>query len=287
MLSAREVASYHERGYVVVPDVLTPGELAEVRRAVDEIVEGARSVTKHDGVYDLEEGHSPEAPRVRRIKAPHRLRPVFDRIARHPKVTGVLADLIGPNIRLHNTKLNMKWAGYGSGVEWHQDWAFYPHTNDDVLATGIYLDDCDMENGPLMVIPGTHEGPVYDHHANGRFCGAIDVESAGLDISRAVPLTGKAGTMTVHHARLLHGSVDNRSGRPRRLLLHEYAAADAWPLLGVTDFDDYERRIVLGRSTIEPRVVPAPIRMPFPAALNQGSIFENQKGAARRYYTQT
>jgi phytanoyl-CoA hydroxylase len=287
MLSAREVASYHERGYVVVPDVLTPGELAEVRRAVDEIVEGARSVTKHDGVYDLEEGHSPDEPRVRRIKAPHRLRPVFDRIARHPKVTGVLADLIGPNIRLHNTKLNMKWAGYGSGVEWHQDWAFYPHTNDDVLATGIYLDDCDMENGPLMVIPGTHEGPVYDHHANGRFCGAIDVESAGLDISRAVPLTGKAGTMTVHHARLLHGSVDNRSGRPRRLLLHEYAAADAWPLLGVTDFDDYERRIVLGRSTIEPRVVPAPIRMPFPAALNQGSIFENQKGAARRYYTQT
>jgi phytanoyl-CoA hydroxylase len=287
MLSAREVAFYHEQGYVVVPEVLTSDELAEVRRAVDEIVDGARSVTKHDSVYDLEDGHMPEQPRVRRIKAPHRIRPVFDRIARHPKVTGVLAQLIGPDIRLHNTKLNMKWAGYGSGVEWHQDWAFYPHTNDDVLATGIYLDDCDPENGPLMVLPGTHEGPVYDHHADGRFCGAIDVEKAGIDISRAVPLVGKAGTMTVHHARLLHGSVDNQSGRPRRLLLHEYAAADAWPLLGVTDFDDYERRIVLGRSTIEPRVVPAPIRMPFPAALHQGSIFENQKGAARRYYTYT
>jgi hypothetical protein len=37
---------------------------------------------------------------------------------------------------------------YGSPVEWHQDWAFYPHTNDDVLATGIYLDDCDLDNGP-------------------------------------------------------------------------------------------------------------------------------------------
>ena len=61
----------------------------------------------------------------------------------------------------------MKSAGYGSPVEWHQDWAFYPHTNDDVLATGIYLDDCDVDNGPLMVLPGTHRGPTFDHHADG------------------------------------------------------------------------------------------------------------------------
>ena len=53
----------------------------------------------------------------------------------------------------------MKSAGYGSPVEWHQDWAFYPHTNDDVLATGIYLDDCDMDNGPLLVHPGHASRP--------------------------------------------------------------------------------------------------------------------------------
>ena len=52
----------------------------------------------------------------------------------------------------------MKSAQYGSPVEWHQDWAFYPHTNDDMLAIGVLLDDCDLANGPMLVTPGTHIG---------------------------------------------------------------------------------------------------------------------------------
>jgi ectoine hydroxylase-related dioxygenase (phytanoyl-CoA dioxygenase family) len=178
----------------------------------------------------------------------------------------------------------MKSAGYGSPVEWHQDWAFYPHTNDDVLATGIYLDDCDLDNGPLMVMPGTHHGPTFDHHAEGRFCGAMDPASCGLDFSRAVPLMGPAGSMTIHHARLVHGSAMNHSNRQRRLLLHEYTAADAWPLMGVANFDEFNGRMVLGEPTIEPRVVPAPVRMPLPAADHQGSIYENQRGTGRRFF---
>ena len=69
----------------------------------------------------------------------------------------------------------MKSAEYGSPVEWHQDWAFYPHTNQDVLAVGILLDDMDPDNGPVLVLPGSHKGPVYDHHSFGAFCGAIDI----------------------------------------------------------------------------------------------------------------
>ena len=56
-------------------------------------------------------------------------------------------------------KINIKAPEYGAAVEWHQDWAFYPHTNDDLLAIGVALDDCEEENGPLMVIPGSHKGP--------------------------------------------------------------------------------------------------------------------------------
>ena len=58
----------------------------------------------------------------------------------------------------------MKSAQYGSPVEWHQDWAFYPHTNDDVLAIGVLLDDCDLANGPMLVTPGTHNREVWNHH---------------------------------------------------------------------------------------------------------------------------
>ena len=66
----------------------------------------------------------------------------------------ILKKLIGPGLRLHGSKLNMKSAQYGSPVEWHQDWAFYPHTNDDILAIGVLLDDTDLSNGPMLVTPG-------------------------------------------------------------------------------------------------------------------------------------
>jgi phytanoyl-CoA hydroxylase len=283
-LTKAQVEQYRELGYVVAPDVLDVELLAEIRRTVDAIVADARKVTTHTEVYDLEESHTPERPRVRRIKTPHKHFPFFAELTRSPRITGILAQLIGDNIRLHGAKLNMKSAGYGAPVEWHQDWAFYPHTNDDVLATGLYLDDCDMQNGPLLVVPGTHRGPVYDHHADGYFAGAMDPELKGLDYSKAVPLTGKAGSMTIHHARLVHGSALNTSSKPRRLLLHEYAAADAWPLMGVANFEEFNGRIVLGSATIEPRLTNVPVRVPLPPAPFQGSIYENQRAAAKRFF---
>ncbi len=284
MLTKAEIEQYRELGYLVVSGVFDAELLAEIRGAVDAIIADAGKVTTHTDVYDLEESHTQQAPRVRRIKTPHKHFPFFAELTRNPRITGVLAQLIGSDLRLHGAKLNMKSAGYGAAVEWHQDWAFYPHTNDDVLATGLYLDDCDMANGPLLVVPGTHKGPVYDHHADGYFVGAMAPEIEGLDYAKAVPLTGKAGSMTIHHARLVHGSALNTSSKPRRLLLHEYTAADAWPLMGVANFDEFNGRMVLGKPTIEPRLTGVPVRMPLPPAPFQGSIYENQRAAAKRFF---
>lgn len=285
MLDHRQIEAYRRDGYLVIPRLIEGEQLAELRRLTDCILDAARGVAGNDDLYDLEPGHTASLPRVRRLKpAIFKRYNFFRRLARDPGITSIVSQLLGPDIRLHGGKLNMKSAGYGSPVEWHQDWAFYPHTNDDVLATGIYLDDCDLGNGPLLVVPASHHGPTHDHHAGGRFCGALDPQACGLDTSGAVPLMGPAGSMTIHHARLVHGSALNTSNRQRRLLLHEYAAADAWPLMGVADFDEFNSRMVLGEPTVEPRIRPAPVRMPLPAADHQGSIYENQRGAGRRFF---
>jgi phytanoyl-CoA hydroxylase len=285
MLTAQQIETYRRDGYLVIPRLIEGEQLAELRALTDRIVSEARGVAANDDLYDLEPSHSATLPRVRRLKPAIFKRYAFFRaLTREPRITSLLSDLLGPNIRLYGGKLNMKSAGYGSPVEWHQDWAFYPHTNDDVLATGIYLDDCDMDNGPLMVVPGSHHGPTWDHHADGRFCGALNPEACAVDLAKAVPLIGPAGSMTIHHARLVHGSALNRSNRQRRLLLHEYTAADAWPLMGVANFDDFNDRMVLGTPSVEPRIVAAPVRMPLPAADHQGSIYENQRSAGQRYF---
>ncbi|MFO1319142.1 MAG: phytanoyl-CoA dioxygenase family protein [Burkholderiales bacterium] len=287
MITNEQVAFYRENGYVVVENLLDEAMLGRIRRVVAEILAGARGLTGHTDVYDLEPTHRPDAPRVRRIKKPHAVNPVFLDVLRSPALVDVLHKLLGPNIRMHGSKLNTKSAGYGSPVEWHQDWAFYPHTNDDILAVGVMLDDILMENGPLLVMPGTHRGPTYDHHADGYFCGAMDPAACPLDLTKAVACTGKAGAMSFHHVRLVHGSAENTSSRERQLLLYEVAAADAWPLVNFTNLEEFDSRMIAGEPTIEPRLETVPVRMPYPPARHQGSIYENQSASRSRYFKVT
>src|SRR5690242_10960009 len=286
MISDDEVRAYHRDGVIVVRNVLGADALAHLRSVVAELVAGAAAVTEHTDVYDLEPGHTPEAPRVRRIKAPHKVHSAFDSVVRSKPVIDILTQLIGPGLRLHGSKLNMKSAQYGSPVEWHQDWAFYPHTNDDVLAIGVLLDDCDLSNGPMLVTPGTHNREVWNHHdEEGYFAGLIDPDLVRDEIERAVPCMGKAGSMSFHHVRALHGSATNTSNRPRHLLLYEVAASDAWPLMGVKDFDEFNSRLLTGDVVVTPRLTDVPVRMPLPPARRQGSIYETQSAAKKSYFT--
>jgi phytanoyl-CoA hydroxylase len=276
--------AYRRDGFVVVPDLLGPQTLRELREIITELVAASAAVSDHTAVYDLEPGHTATEPRVRRIKTPHKVHPAFEAVVRTAPVMEVLTELLGPNLRLKSSKLNMKAAHYGSPVEWHQDWAFYPHTNDDILAIGVMLEDIDEENGALLVIPGSHRGPVHDHHVEGRFCGAMDPTRVELDFSKAVSCTGKAGSCSFHHVRLVHGSAENRSQRPRPLMLYECAAADAWPLNNWTNLDEFDSRMLCGKPTLEPRLEKVPVRMPYPPALKQGSIYENQTIIRNRFF---
>ncbi len=214
------------------------------------------------------------------------MHPVFAEFMRSPQLLAVLSALLGPSgVRLHGSKLNLKAPEYGSPVEWHQDWAFYPHTNDDLLAVGVLLDDATAENGPVLVLPGSHRGPTFDHHgADGYFCGAMEPSRDGLDFAAAVALIAPAGSCSFHHVRAVHGSAQNRSTKSRNLLLYEFAAADAFPLLGIPDWDEFNCRLLVGAPSVVPRTVDCPIRMPLPPAKNQGSIYENQTALQRRYF---
>ncbi|MGH1484311.1 MAG: phytanoyl-CoA dioxygenase family protein [Geminicoccales bacterium] len=285
MISEQDVAFYNENGYLVVSNVLSADDVAELRQVTEKFVADARHVSEHNEIYDLEDSHSPAEPRVRRIKTPHAHHQAYARMVAHPNILAVLQKLWGPSIRFDVSKLNLKAAGYGAPVEWHQDWAFYPHTNDDLAAVGIMIDDVDETNGPLMVIPCSHKGPILDHHVDGYFCGAIDPSRGEAEFAEAVTLTGSAGSITIHHARTIHGSATNTSGKPRRLLLHQYRAADAWPMMAANQpWKEYRNSLLCGEDTIEPRMAEVPVRLPLPPAPHQGSIYENQKGSKSRYF---
>ena len=279
MLRPEEVEQYRRNGYLVVDQVVSDAQVAALRKVADEWVEASRTVEANGDVFDLEPGHSADQPQVRRIKNPAANSKDYDAVMRDPGLLDIVAQLLGPDIRYQSTKMNMKSAGTGSPVEWHQDWAFYPHTNDDILAVGVVIDDMNLDNGCLMVVPGSHCGPVLDHHASGRFVGSVD--PSFIDPARCTALEARAGAVTIHHVRLLHGSAPNRSGKPRRLFLIEYVAGDAWPLLG-SDWFELQRHQLRGVTSPVPRMQPLPVRIPLPASERTGSIYEVQANEPER-----
>jgi phytanoyl-CoA hydroxylase len=110
MLSAAQRDAYERDGFIVVPDVFSPAEIDELRRVTDEFVRNAAAVTANDEVYDLEDTHSRDEPRVRRLKAPHLIDPAYFRASRNTKIVAILKDLWG-SVRFDTGKLNMKSAG--------------------------------------------------------------------------------------------------------------------------------------------------------------------------------
>lgn len=288
VLTQQQIGDYDRDGYLVLENRIPIDVISAIRGEIRRFEDEARQMTVSNDRIDLEDSHSPEVPRVRRIKLPHQISDVVNDLMRSDHVLAPVRDLLGPDLRLHTTKLNMKSAGYGAAVEWHQDFAFYPHTNDDLLAVGVILDDMVEANGPLMVFPGTHKGPLFDHHADGVFVGAMDLAACGLDPANAVSLTGPAGSISIQHARIVHGSALNTSARDRRLLFVEVMAADAFPVMGsmtkFTDIADYDSRMLCGAPTLTPRLADIPVRIPLPQPPKAGSIYEVQSGASARSF---
>lgn len=282
MLHQVEIDYYHSNGYIAVENVLSVEEIADLQRVTDEFVEKSREVAAHDDVFDLEPGHSSQAPRVRRIKNAAIHHSVYDRTLRNDRILDIVEQLIGPGVSHNGHKLNMKYPKFGSPVEWHQDWAFYPHTNDRLLAVGVAIDDMLFENGCLMVIPKSHKGRIFNHHQNGAFVGAVT--DANFEPNNAVPIEVKSGGISIHHVRTLHGSAQNVSDKPRRLLLLQYCAVDAWPLVKPPDWHDFAALVLRGKTTNQPHMAAVPVRMPFPQGARTGTIYEVQSLLEQRIF---
>jgi len=279
MLKQDQIDVYREKGYLSVEGIFSSGEVQKMQDATDEFVEKSRSVTQSDTIFDLEPDHTPEVPKIRRLLKPHTIHPVYDEVLRNSTVLDIVSELVGTEaVRFNGTKLNMKSGELGSAVEWHQDWAFYPHSNDDLLAVGVAIDEMTTQNGCLLAIAGSHKGKIYDHHQDGRFVGAVT--EPDFDDSAAEPIEVAVGGISIHHVRTLHASMLNTSSKPRRLLLLMYCSGDSYSLHTgpgqIQNWEAYEATFLRGQASPNMRLTSCPVRLPEPGPLRPGSIFENQ-----------
>ena len=234
VLTQEQREFYFENGYLLLENFIGQDWLERLWGVTDRFIEKSRTQTKSGGVFDLEPDHSADNPRLRRISQPVVIDPIYEEFGLRGPIVDLAEDLVGPNVKYHHSKLNMKWADGGEVVKWHQDIQFWPHTNYSPLTIGLYMDDVDDEMGPMGVIPGSHKGEIYDLYGrDGGWVGALDDDDlARAPLDKAVWLKGPKGSITIHNCRMLHGSMANNSPRSRPLLLHTYASADALTFQG-------------------------------------------------------
>ena len=232
-LTDTQVTAFWRDGYVLMDGAVSTGQLAALRGAVAGWVEESRD---HDGPwgttmdgrgrFDVQPGHSAEYPALRRVASPQEVCDVHLRIMRDSLLVDAAAQLVGPDLVVNNVKTNCKQPGVGTTVRFHQDFAYEAHSNDDMLAALLFVDDVTLDNGPLEGVPGTHRGPIFDHWQDGVFTGTIaDRDLAGL--GEPVACFGPAGSACLMHTRLVHGSAANLAEHPRTLAIFSYRSEDS------------------------------------------------------------
>ena len=223
VLSDDQVAFYHRHGYLILENVLAAAELQELQAATEGLQEERNRRGGNDSIVAIMDFAL--------------LDDAFMRAAHHPHMLAAVTQLIGENLRLQHCKLNWKPPTKGTGeVDWHQDFPFLPHTNYDLLACMILMDDSSPENGCMRVIPGSHlRGPVDHFTVDGTFARhCTDPADYADDLARGnvVDLVAPAGSITIHHSCIVHASYPNYSDTPRRGLIYQIAAGDSVQLGG-------------------------------------------------------
>ena len=278
VLTQPEREFFFDQGYVLKKSAISADWIAKLNGAIDRLVEKSGEIEASDGTFDLETGHTADNPRLRRIAYLDDLDPVFWDFCQNSNLADMAADLMGPDVRFRECIINIKWSGGGQEVKWHQDIPFYPLTNLSVAQFLVALNDVGSEQGPLMVVPESHKGTIYEHYDdNDNWLGYIPDDRLGdAGLENAVELMGPAGSVTVHRCATLHASRANLSDIGRPLLIVGFAACDAIPYTPVAYPSANYGRVVRGQEARYSHHEALDMRMPPDWSGGYTSIFEHQ-----------
>jgi ectoine hydroxylase-related dioxygenase (phytanoyl-CoA dioxygenase family) len=280
VLTQAQRESYFSEGYVLLEKIIGAEWIRKLRDATDELIERSRKVTRSDTIFDLEPDHRPDNPRLRRVSNPVEHDPVFWDYCTKSVLADAVADLVGPDVKFHHSKLNFKWKQGGEEVKWHYDISFWPHTNYSPLTVGTYIYDCGMDQGPLGVLPKSHllEPLLTQYDDQGNWTGCLaERDLARLDLTKAVYLTGPAGSLTLHNCRTIHGSPRNDSDLGRPLLLNTLTSADAFPYTVNPIKPKHDQALIRGKRAAWAHHDPRPCLLPPDWSGGYTSIFALQQ----------
>ncbi|TGV00239.1 phytanoyl-CoA dioxygenase family protein [Flavivirga rizhaonensis] len=229
-LSIENIHFYNKYGYLTASNAFNEETITKLKAEATAIVGGKRG--KIDGAVDLEENLSEEAilRKYAAIHFPHKISPLMKEAASDSKVANYLSALVSLNVKCLQTMLFIKGPGK-KGQAWHQDEFFIPTRDRSLTGVWIALEDADLENGCLWVIPGSHKDGIIKkriENTNEEFADTTTLDIGSYNEKDFVKVEVKLGSIIIFNGYLLHMSLrNNSSNRFRRALVSHYCSAES------------------------------------------------------------
>lgn len=214
MLTDEMAQTFHQQGFVVVPNVVDMATVARLRAAFDELIDGWAN--------DCEVSRADYERVVSQWTGLHEQHAEFAGQLHHPTIVAVAKLLLGcAQVQLFHDHLISKPPEHSSTIPWHQDYPFWPVHEPRALSCWLALDDADADSGAMLFMPGAHlegEKPPADFLRLAKQWGEREAQ--------AVPTSVRAGDCVFHSCLSWHTSPPNGSQRQRRAFIQIMMDAD-------------------------------------------------------------
>ncbi|GAA2363379.1 ectoine hydroxylase [Streptomyces carpaticus] len=224
-VGAEQLAGLERDGFLSVEQLITPDEVAGYRAELD------RLITDPDIRADERSIVEPKSQEIRSVFEVHRISEVFASLVRDPRVVGTARQILGSDVYVHQSRINVK-PGFGaSGFYWHSDFETW-HAEDGLprmrtISVSIALTENYDTNGGLMIMPGSHQTFLgcAGETPKDNYKKSLQMQDAGTPSDEALTrfaqehgiklFTGPAGSATWFDCNCMHGSGDNITPYPR------------------------------------------------------------------------
>jgi phytanoyl-CoA hydroxylase len=226
-LTPEQVADYREQGYLLVEDLVSPEEVVALRERIRDYTHGGRpqeglAVQTEPRVVRGELPVDHPGDGIRKIDYLVQRDNLFRALGLHPRIVGILTQILGPDIKMFRNSLLLKPPTVGSQKGWHQDSPYWPIEPMELCSCWFPFDDATLENGCMAVLPGWQQrGPLPHVSVTDDFV----IVPEAIDVAQAVFVPMRAGSGLFFHSLLPHYTSPNRSQSWRRAIALSYMSA--------------------------------------------------------------
>jgi ectoine hydroxylase-related dioxygenase (phytanoyl-CoA dioxygenase family) len=244
-LSKKQIALFHQEGYLVVPVVITLEEVERLREIFNHLF--ASKAGREDGnQYDLAGTDKDDQEAVLpQIVNPSKYAPELETADIRDNTYAIARQLLGPEATSQSDHAIMKPPEVGAVTPWHQDEAYWaPDLEYNSISIWVPLQEVTLENGCMHFIPGSHKLEVAAHRPIGQDSRIHGLEAEHVDASQAVACPIAAGGATIHHCRTIHYAGPNHTNHPRLAYINVFATPPKQRVIS-RDFDWKDSRQTL------------------------------------------